>query len=143
MEFLSNISMHGYIKTFESRRIPENDVRFIFRQIVDGVNYLHNNNFVHRDIKLENILIDKNSKKIKIIDFGFSVYSTNDKKLCMFCGTPSYMAPEIVSKQDYNGRCVDTWALGILLFAMLCGKFPFKGKKFFLFFIFYFFVIST
>lgn len=127
MEFISNTSMHGYIKTFENRRIPEKEVRIIFRQIVEGVNYLHSSNFVHRDIKLENILIDKKDKKIKIIDFGFSVSIQADKKLNMFCGTPSYMAPEIVSKQDYNGKFVDVWALGILLFTMLCGKFPFKG----------------
>ena len=127
MEFISNTSMHGFIKTFESRRIPEKDVRFIFKQIVEGINYLHSNNFIHRDIKLENILIDKKNKQIKIIDFGFSVCVQSDKKLCMFCGTPSYMAPEIVSKQDYNGKFVDIWALGILLYTMLCGKFPFKG----------------
>lgn len=120
--------MHGYIKTFESRRIPENDVRYIFKQVVEGINYLHLNNFVHRDIKLENILINKKNREIKIIDFGFSVCVKADKKLCMFCGTPSYMAPEIVSKQEYNGKYVDVWALGILLYTMLCGKFPFKGK---------------
>lgn len=120
--------MHGYIKTFENRRIPENDVRYIFKQIVEGINYLHLNNFVHRDIKLENILINKKNKDVKIIDFGFSVCVQADKKLCMFCGTPSYMAPEIVSKQEYNGKYVDVWALGILLYTMLCGKFPFKGK---------------
>lgn len=119
--------MHGYIKTFENRRIPEKEVRFIFKQLTEGIHYLHSNSYVHRDIKLENILIDKKNKTIKIIDFGFSVSVQPDKKLCMFCGTPSYMAPEIVSKQEYNGKFVDIWAMGILLFTMLCGKFPFKG----------------
>ena len=127
MEFLSNTTMHGYIKTFENRRIPEKEVRFIFKQLTEGIHYLHSNSYVHRDIKLENILIDKKNKTIKIIDFGFSVSVQPDKKLCMFCGTPSYMAPEIVSKQEYNGKFVDFWAMGILLFTMLCGTFPFKG----------------
>ena len=81
---------------------------------------------VHRDIKLENILLDED-KKIKIIDFGFSIQVTKDKKLDTFCGTPSYMAPEITRKQDYYGHLVDIWALGILLYCMLCGAFPFKG----------------
>jgi serine/threonine protein kinase len=53
----------------------------------------------------------------------------SDKKLSIFCGTPTYMAPEIVSKKEYHGDLVDTWALGILLYVMLCGRFPFKGIK--------------
>lgn len=83
-------------------------------------------NVVHRDIKLENILLDSNHN-IKIIDFGFSIIIPDDKKLKIFCGTPSYMSPEIVSKIEYVGSKADIWALGILLYVMLQGKFPFKG----------------
>lgn len=81
---------------------------------------------VHRDIKLENILLDQQNN-IKIIDFGFSIIIGEDKKLKIFCGTPSYMSPEIVSKVEYTGQKSDIWALGILLYVMLQGKFPFKG----------------
>jgi MAP/microtubule affinity-regulating kinase len=81
----------------------------------------------HRDVKLENIIIDQNDN-IKLIDFGFSCFSKPEEKLKVFCGTPSYMSPEIVSRREYYGPPTDIWATGILLYAMLCGKFPFKGK---------------
>ena len=64
---------------------------------------------------------------VKIIDFGFSIQVPNDKKLKIFCGTPSYMSPEIVSKCEYNGPKADSWAIGVMFFTMLSGKFPFKG----------------
>ena len=67
------------------------------------------------------------SQNIKIIDFGFSTCIPNDKKIKIFCGTPSYMAPEIVNKTEYAGPPADIWALGVLLYAMLCGCFPFRG----------------
>lgn len=80
----------------------------------------------HRDIKLENIIIDKKGI-IKLIDFGFCCSSTSDVLLKVFCGTPSYMSPEIVNKREYLGAPTDVWASGVLLYAMLCGAFPFRG----------------
>lgn len=71
-------------------------------------------------------MLDK-EKNVKIIDFGFSTCIPNDKKIKIFCGTPSYMAPEIVNKTEYCGPPADIWALGVLLYAMLQGCFPFKG----------------
>lgn len=88
--------------------------------------YLHGLNICHRDLKLENILIDERNN-VKLIDFGFSVCSSPDQKLKIFCGTPSYMAPEIVQKKDYSGFATDIWSLGILLYVMLTGNYPFKG----------------
>ena len=90
--------------------------------------YLHSLNVVHRDIKLDNILIEEDTKMVKMIDFGFSVI-VNQNRLKIFCGTPSYMAPEIVSKIEYSGPPADIWALGVLLYALLCGKFPFRGQN--------------
>lgn len=81
----------------------------------------------HRDIKLENIIISNG--QIKLIDFGFCCCTTPDTKLKIFCGTPSYMAPEIVMKKEYLGNPTDIWATGILVYAMLCGCFPFKGSS--------------
>lgn len=98
----------------------------MFKQIVEGINYCHKINIVHRDIKLENILLDE-FKNAKIIDFGFAICTPDTSKLKIFCGTPQYMSPEIVSKIDYIGQKADIWSLGILLYCMLCGKFPFKG----------------
>lgn len=91
-----------------------------------GVAYIHSKNVAHRDIKLENILIESKTGKLKIIDFGFCCYA--QEKLKVFCGTPSYMSPEIVSKREYFGAPSDIWGCGVLLFTLLCGTFPFKSQ---------------
>jgi MAP/microtubule affinity-regulating kinase len=91
--------------------------------------YCHSRCVTHRDIKLENILLDAKCKTIKLIDFGFSTCIPNEKKIKLFCGTPSYMAPEIVKKEEYSGPPSDIWAMGVLLYALLCGRFPFKGQS--------------
>ena len=82
-------------------------------------------------MKLENVLLS-DDKKIKIIDFGFSVPIEADRQLSTFCGTPSYMAPELAGKKDYSGLEVDIWALGVLLYAILSGNFPYRGIFYFL-----------
>ena len=98
----------------------------MFYQMLKSVEYCHRENIIHRDIKLENLLLDENSK-LKIIDFGFSTCIPNDKKIKIFCGTPSYMAPEIVMKTEYCGPPADIWAMGVLLFTILSGQFPYRG----------------
>ena len=96
------------------------------RQIAEGLDTAYKQGVVHRDIKPQNILID-NKDDVKIIDFGFSTCIPNDKKIKIFCGTPSYMAPEIVQKIEYAGPPADIWALGVLLFTILSGCFPYRG----------------
>lgn len=81
----------------------------------------------HRDIKLENVIVS-NEGVVKLIDFGFSTCIPNECKKRLFCGTPSYMAPEIVKKIEYRGPPVDIWATGVLFYVLLSGKFPFRGK---------------
>ena len=88
--------------------------------------YVHAKNISHRDLKLENVIFNKKGE-VKLIDFGFAVHSKN--KLRTFCGTPTYMAPEIVKKREYRGSKVDIWALGVLLYRMVTGTYPFKAKK--------------
>lgn len=126
MEYGGKESLHNYIKSFPERRMGESEAKRIFKQIVEGISYCHSNNIIHRDIKLENILLDE-QKNVKIIDFGFAICATDTMKLKIFCGTPQYMSPEIVSKVEYVGQKSDIWSLGILLYCMLCGRFPFKG----------------
>ncbi len=88
----------------------------------------------HRDLKPDNILVEdsmqsgKMSYNVKIIDFGFSISMQGQKKLKTFCGTPSYMSPEIVMKREYDGKSADLWALGILLFNMIYGRCPFRAQ---------------
>ena len=79
-------------------------------------------------MKLENILLIKDDI-VKIIDFGFAVKTTKETYQKLFCGTPSYMAPEIVNKEKYIAQYSDIWSLGLLFFAMLYGRFPFRAKQ--------------
>ena len=126
MEYVGGGSLHGYLKAQSNRRLEEKEAKRIFKQIVEGIRYCHNRCITHRDIKLENLLLDEHCN-IKIIDFGFSTCIPNERKIKIFCGTPSYMGPEIVNKTEYCGPPADMWALGVLLFTMLSGCFPYRG----------------
>lgn len=127
LEFVGELSLQSYIKSKPNKKLEETEGKRIFKQIASGINYCHSKNIVHRDIKLDNILLDK-QLNVKIIDFGFSIIAPAYKKLNIFCGTPSYMSPDIITR-NYSGQSADVWALGVLLFIMLCGKFPFKASS--------------
>ena len=90
---------------------------------------MHDQKVIHRDLKLENILIDRKTHQTKLIDFGFAtqVRSISETKLPYSCGTPIYMSPELAKKQDHFGGAADVWALGVILFILLTGKMPFHG----------------
>lgn len=127
MECLDGGNLCSYVKS--KRRLSEDESKRIFFQIAQAMEYLHSVGVSHRDVKLENVLF-ANDKDIKIIDFGFSTVCQPGKKLKVFCGTPSYMAPEIVRRSEYEGKPVDIWSMGILLYALLCGCFPFRAKAY-------------
>lgn len=127
MELVNGVSLLNYLKSHPNRKIDEGIVKHIFNQIISGITYIHAKNISHGDIKLENILIDK-SNNVKIIDFGFSTHNSNGKLLNFFCGTPSYMPPEIIKRKNYVGAHADLWSIGVLLYTLLCGSFPFRGK---------------
>ena len=127
LEFVGELSLQSYIKSKPIKKLDEEEAKRLFKQVISAINYCHAKNIVHRDIKLENILLDKNHD-VKIIDYGFSIIIPPYKKLNIFCGTPSYMAPEIISR-NYTGQGADVWALGILLYVMICGRFPFKAAN--------------
>lgn len=123
-EFVAGTSLFTYLTRHAGKKISENVCKGLFKQILEAVDYCHALKIAHRDIKLENVLIHNST--IKVIDFGFA--TINQAKCRTFCGTPSYMAPELVKREEYSPFAVDIWALGVLLYAMLCGKFPFAEK---------------
>lgn len=126
LEFVPGGSLGAMLKKRQNRRLEEFECKGLFRQLVAAIEYIHSQKVTHRDLKLENLLLE-NESVIKIIDFGFSTCFSHEKKVKLFCGTPTYMAPEIVSRKEYSGPPADIWALGILLYVMLSGCFPFKA----------------
>lgn len=119
-ERCGNQSLSDYVKkSNKAHRLDEPEAKIIFKEFVSGLSHLHSKNICHRDLKLTNVLIEKiinqnhaPSYKVKLIDFGFSIHST--RKYRTYCGTPSYMAPELVSRNSYDGIKVDLWATGVI-----------------------------
>ena len=122
-EYIDGIELFEYIQ--KRKKIKEIDACKIFQQIISGIEYLSKIRISHRDIKTENILINKNLK-IKIIDFGLCNTYNKDEFLKTACGTPGYTAPEMLKGEKYNGVSVDLWSCGIVLFYMICGYMPFE-----------------
>uniref|UniRef100_K7FPW0 non-specific serine/threonine protein kinase n=1 Tax=Pelodiscus sinensis TaxID=13735 RepID=K7FPW0_PELSI len=127
MEYASKGDLYDYIN--ERQRLTEQEARNFFRQVVSAVYYCHKNGIVHRDLKLENILLDGNGN-IKIADFGLSNVYQQDKFLQTYCGSPLYASPEIVNGRPYKGPEVDSWSLGVLLYILVHGTMPFDGQDY-------------
>ena len=127
MEYINGGNLFSFVK--KRRKLSEKTAKFLFRQIIEGIKYIHSKNIVHRDIKLENILIDVNNN-IKICDFGIGkILDNKNERLHDQCGTPMYMAPEILlstKEKGYEAFPVDLWSSGIALYIMLSGTLPFS-----------------
>jgi serine/threonine protein kinase len=130
MEYINGGNLFSFVK--KRRKLNEKISKFLFKQIILGIKHIHSQNIVHRDVKLENILIDLNNT-IKICDFGIGrILSSPDEFIHDQCGTPMYMAPEILScskEIGYKGFPVDIWSAGIALYIMLSGSLPFSVKN--------------
>jgi serine/threonine protein kinase len=126
MEYLPNGTLHEFIKKYQ--KFEEDHAKRLFLQLIAVLDYLHHKkHIVHRDLKSENIMLDKNYN-IRVVDFGFSrTFQSDDSLFYTKCGSLSFVAPEIIFGQPYNSKC-DIWSSGIILYHMLCGKFPFDGK---------------
>ena len=130
MEYINGGNLFSFVK--KRRKLSEKTAKFLFRQIILGIKYIHEQNIVHRDIKLENLLIDLNNN-VKICDFGIGRKIANKNQLLYDqCGTLMYMAPEILlstKEKGYEGFPVDIWSSGISLYIMLSGTLPFNYKN--------------
>ena len=105
-------------------RMPENEARRFFQQIICAVEYCHQFKIVHRDLKPENLLLD-HALNVKIADFGLSNVMRDGDFLKTSCGSPNYAAPEVISGKLYAGPEIDIWSCGVILYVMLCGRLPF------------------
>jgi len=125
MEFVQGGLLFDLCQTMGA--MGEDAGRFFLHQMLESVGYMHNKRVVHRDLKLENILIDDNLN-LKVADFGFACYKSIDN-LKSYRGTMTYMAPEIKEGKNYVGTQVDTFSIGVILFIIVQGIFPFKEAR--------------
>jgi serine/threonine protein kinase len=141
MELVSGGELFDQI--VRNKCLNEIEAKFVFRQLLEGIAYMHSRNVIHRDLKPENILVSSSRdisppdtgklREVKIADFGLSKVVTDGASYAKtFVGTPQYWAPEVLDVQRGGGsytQAADFWSLGAVLFVMLSGKYPFDGKK--------------
>ncbi|KAL3517969.1 hypothetical protein ACH5RR_020558 [Cinchona calisaya] len=128
MEFVKGGELFGKIS---KGRFSENLSRKYFQQLISAVDYCHLHGVYHRDLKPENLLLDENGD-LKISDFGLSAVTEQAKEdgfLHTLCGTPAYVAPEILSKKGYDGAKVDIWSCGVILYVLNAGYLPFNDPN--------------
>ncbi|XP_036024600.1 sperm motility kinase 2B-like [Onychomys torridus] len=122
MELAEGQQLYQYVR--KAGHLPENEARGIFRQIIAGVSYCHDQGIIHRDLKPDNIMLDGKGK-VKIIDFGLGTQVKPGQRLSRHCGAYSFGAPELFLGRLYDGPKVDIWTLGVVLYFMVVGKVPF------------------
>uniref|UniRef100_A0A1I8HN43 Protein kinase domain-containing protein n=1 Tax=Macrostomum lignano TaxID=282301 RepID=A0A1I8HN43_9PLAT len=125
MEFASKGEVFDYITRV--KHLPETEAREIFWQTVCAVSYCHHRRIAHRDLKAENLLLDYRGC-VKLVDFGFCNVMQPNELLNTHCGSPQYASPELFKGEAYDGIKVDVWSLGVILYVLVCGSFPFCGE---------------
>jgi serine/threonine protein kinase len=124
LDYYKNGDLSQFLK---NRSLKEKYAKGYMFQLKDGLEYLIQHNIIHRDLKPQNILLDDNYS-IKITDFGFARKFQTNHMISTICGSPMYMAPEILDKKKYSIKS-DLWSVGIILYQMLYGKVPFKSRN--------------
>ena len=125
MELAEKGDLLDYINAHQ--RLSETCAKRMFRDLIEGISNCHRWGIVHRDLKCENLLIDKDNH-LKIADFGFA-RTYEGRELETYCGSFAYAAPEIILGQPYNGVMTDIWSMGVILYAMVCGRLPFRDTN--------------
>uniref|UniRef100_F1KTV3 Serine/threonine-protein kinase kin-29 n=1 Tax=Ascaris suum TaxID=6253 RepID=F1KTV3_ASCSU len=121
---------HGEVfeMLMEKGRVSEAEARRLFHQTTAAVAYCHSHCIVHRDLKAENLLLDAHND-VKLIDFGFSNFQQPQSLLSTWCGSPPYAAPELLLGKEYDGMKADVWSLGVILYVLVTGGFPFPSHS--------------
>ncbi|PRP82752.1 hypothetical protein PROFUN_09837 [Planoprotostelium fungivorum] len=128
MEHLEGVDLLEVITNQPGERLNEQKAIQYFRQILEAVSYMHQNGVVHRDLKLENVMITKDDR-CKLIDFGFATTWNSSKSLATPCGTLEYAAPEVTNGGTYHGPKADVWSIGVMMYCCLTGHIPWKGDN--------------
>jgi len=126
MDFASKGDLLGFCRLRGA--LPEAQCKEMLYQIADGLNYLHEKNIIHRDLKCENILINQDNK-CQIADFGFARKMEEDSISSTFCGSAAYAAPELLKGKMYSSFASDVWSLGVIFYVMLTHRMPFRDNS--------------
>jgi len=126
MELCAGGDLLNFVR--KRKKLDENIARVLFKQIIEGIAYIHSKKILHRDIKLDNIFLDGKGR-VKIADFGVSKTVKKGEIMKEQSGTPAYIAPEIIRDKGYKGFKADLWSAGVVLFALLYGTVPFKANN--------------
>ncbi|KAF2282786.1 hypothetical protein GH714_043179 [Hevea brasiliensis] len=126
MEYVSGGQLSD--KLSYSQKLNESEARKMFQQLIDAVDYCHNRGVYHRDLKPENLLLD-NKGNLKVSDFGLSALRKHGDILTTACGSPCYVAPELIANKGYDGAAADVWSCGVILFELLSGCLPFDDRN--------------
>lgn len=129
MEYSEGGDLHSYVTGQHNKLLRESVARYFFQQLIIGVDHMHKEGYAHRDIKLENLLLNGNPPILKICDFGYTALNSN--KAFSKVGTAAYMAPELLYSKvgSYDVAAIDVWSCGVVLHTMLTGIYPFCNPK--------------